>query len=103
VTNPKQPKLLEFIDIRSVALPSQKLTTILELALNEKLDLDNSCDGNGTCGTCLVLVSMEDGSKLPKRNEIEQEMAADRGFLENQRLACQMYAASGMKVKIPNS
>jgi len=61
--------------------------SLLEFIQNKKIDINHSCGGNGTCGTCRVLV--ENHQNLPQRNSIEEEMANDRGFNDNERLACQ--------------
>ena len=78
---------------------SQEGQTILELALKNQIDLDHSCGGNGTCGTCRVFVDVPEGQTLPERDEVEHEMAVDRGFKDNERLACQTRAHSGMIVR----
>ncbi|MFZ4403135.1 MAG: 2Fe-2S iron-sulfur cluster-binding protein [Pseudobdellovibrionaceae bacterium] len=62
--------------------------TVLEACLNANVQLDHSCGGYGTCGTCLIEVVQP--KVLPQRNDIETEMAQDRKFLENERLACQL-------------
>ena len=43
----------------------------------------------GTCGTCRVEIQSS-LSELAERNSIEQEMATDRGYLPQERLACQL-------------
>lgn len=74
--------------------------SILEVALEHNIDLSHSCEGSGTCGTCrVILLSPE--SDVESRNEIEAEMAADRCFAANERLACQLTAKRGLKVRIP--
>lgn len=74
--------------------------TILAAGLRGKVQIPHSCGGNGTCGTCRVWV-IEGLDQLPQRNEVEQEMADDRMFSENERLCCQNYAVSGLVLKIP--
>lgn len=78
---------------------SQAEQTILELALKNGVGMDHSCGGNGTCGTCRVFIEVPSGSTLPVREELELEMAEDRGFQENERLACQTIAQAGMIVR----
>ena len=67
------------------------------------IELNHSCGGMGTCGTCRVriLSSLESLGPLEPRNEIEIEMANDRGFAENERLACQLAIVNGLKFRIP--
>lgn len=74
--------------------------TILETCLRNKLDLPHSCGGFATCGTCRVIVEEGLENCLP-RNEHEQEMASDRGFRDQERLACQTQCTGPVKVRVP--
>lgn len=75
--------------------------TILEAVLAADLELDHSCGGGASCGTCRVFV--EQGlEKLAPRNELELEMADERLFLKNERLACQTLAVEGIKLRRPS-
>ena len=79
---------------------SHKSCTVLEAALSEGIEIDHTCGGNGTCGTCRIVV--EAGlDKIGERNEIEKEMAEDRGFAPEERLACQTHVISGLIVRRP--
>lgn len=91
-------KSLVFTDEALSVSVSQMRGSILETALVLGVDIDHSCGGNGTCGTCRVFVKMSDGKSLPIRDELEQEMAEDRGFAEAERLACQTPAQPGMLI-----
>lgn len=94
--------ILTLIDERNVEIPvpCDRACTVLEAALKNKIELDHSCGGMGTCGTCRVWIisSLE---PLEPRNEIEIEMANDRGFAEDERLACQLAIVNGLKFRIP--
>lgn len=74
--------------------------TILEAVSKQGLELDHSCGGMGTCGTCRVWIDSSLGVLLP-RNEVESEMALERGFQSNERLACQTCAVDGVHVRRP--
>jgi ferredoxin, 2Fe-2S len=74
--------------------------TLLANLLENNVEIDNSCGGYGTCGTCCVLV-VEGLSNFSDVGEIEAEMKADRGFKENERLSCQSYIKGDIKIKIP--
>ncbi len=74
--------------------------SILEILLKNRVNVDHSCDGNGSCGTCRIVVKQEPLT-LDPRNEIEQEMATDRNFFQNERLACQTEARDGLIIEIP--
>lgn len=90
------------IEIESLADPiiAQTSETILDVALRMNCALDHSCGGNGTCGTCRVLISAG-LEKLGARNELENEIAMDRGFQSYERLACQNLVTDGLKIEIP--
>jgi 2Fe-2S ferredoxin len=74
--------------------------TILDLALKAKIDMDHTCGGNGTCGTCMVYV--EKGlEEFGERNDIEAEFAQERGLAPHERLSCQNYPHEGLVVTVP--
>ncbi|WP_253696524.1 2Fe-2S iron-sulfur cluster-binding protein [Bdellovibrio bacteriovorus] len=78
---------------------SHKDETVLEVALRAGIKISHTCGGNGTCGTCLVHVR-KGLSDIGPRNEIESEMAEDRKFLDEERLACQTPPIQGLEVEI---
>lgn len=80
-------------------IPFKDESTVLELLLNNNIDIDHSCGGMGSCGTCRIIVSSE--MPLPERNEIEAERADDLGFKKEERLACQLCPIQNLKIKIP--
>ena len=73
---------------------------LLDVLLRHKVDIDHSCGGMGTCGTCRVFVQ-KNVDKLPERNEVEQDMAEMRGMLANERLSCQTACTIDLKIEIP--
>ncbi len=73
--------------------------SLLEVALNNKVDIAHSCGGMGTCGTCRVEIESSI-IELPERNEIEQEMANDRSFTPELRLACQLTPQAGLIARV---
>lgn len=71
--------------------------TLLDFAWRNKVKIPTSCGGGGSCGACRIhLPNPEDN--IEPRNEIEQSMAEDRGFDENERLSCQISPRPGMVV-----
>lgn len=77
---------------------SHKDVSVLDVAIRAGIALDHTCGGNATCGTCVV--SVEAGlEKLNPREGQELEMAEDRGFNINERLACQIPPVSGLIVR----
>ncbi len=76
-------------------------SSILDVALNNKIEISCSCGGMASCGTCRVIVT-EGLELLEERNELEKEMADSRNFKPEERLACQTTPKRGLKVKIPD-
>ncbi|MGE0632761.1 MAG: 2Fe-2S iron-sulfur cluster-binding protein [Pseudobdellovibrionaceae bacterium] len=95
----KSPKHMVFWpDARRVEIDETQ--TILETAIENRIDLEHSCGGMGSCGTCRIFV--EKGlEKFDPRNEIEMDIAEDRKFLPEERLACQNHVFEGLEVKVP--
>jgi 2Fe-2S ferredoxin len=100
LSKPASVITVTFLPSEFVAEVSQKDENLLESALHAGFELDHSCGGFGTCGTCRVFV--EEGlEKISARNEIEKEMADDRGFLSNERLSCQIKPEASLIVRVP--
>lgn len=76
-------------------------TTLLSCLLRAKVPIDHSCEGMGSCGTCRVIVVSE-YEGLEDRTDLELEMATERGFEDNERLACQSLLQGSVRIKIPN-
>jgi len=99
--DPKQPLSMKFLPGEIVVQASQT-ETILEALTEAGIEMDNSCGGMGTCGTCRVFV--EKGlEKLGPRNDPEAELAQDRKFAENERLTCQNFVKDGLVLRKPES
>ncbi|WP_413612848.1 2Fe-2S iron-sulfur cluster-binding protein [Bdellovibrio sp. HCB-110] len=90
---------ISFLPDNLDVLVSHKDHCVLDVALRAGIAIDHTCGGNGTCGTCLVQV-VEGLEKLEPRNEIEEEMAQDRSFNDQERLACQIKPFNGLSVQI---
>lgn len=73
--------------------------TILEFLLKNKINIDHSCGGLGTCGTCRIEVLNH--QLLEPRNELEKERACDLNFCNEERLACQIKPVANLKIKAP--
>lgn len=92
-------KYLEFIKTgQKISCTAHE--NILESALKAGIDISHSCGGMGTCGTCRIIIR-EGLDLLPRRNELEQEMASDRNFSPEERLACQTTSAVPLKIEVP--
>lgn len=74
--------------------------SLLENLLESSVEIDHSCGGNGTCGTCCVQV-IEGIENFSDMGEIESEMKIDRGLNTSERLCCQSYVKGAVKIRIP--
>jgi 2Fe-2S ferredoxin len=72
---------------------------LLEILNDLHVSIDQSCGGNGTCGTCLYRV-VAGFDHISEMQELESEIAADRRFLKDERLACQSYVFGDIKISI---
>lgn len=77
---------------------SHKDSSVLDVAIRAGIAIDHTCGGNATCGTCVVHIDAGLES-LPPREGQELELAEDRGFNDNERLACQIHPISGLVVR----
>jgi 2Fe-2S ferredoxin len=72
--------------VRGISKNEQR--TVLEILLENNIEIDHSCGGNGTCGTCRYYLTGSQES-MSERTSLELDMAQDRSFKGNERLACQ--------------
>jgi 2Fe-2S ferredoxin len=97
--NAEAPILLEILPDQKIVQASQG-QSILETLLENHIEIDHSCGGMGSCGTCRVFVQAGLEQFSP-RNELEQAIAEDRGFAENERLSCQNLVKPGLVIRKP--
>lgn len=83
-------------------IPFKDEDSVLELLLKKDINIDHSCGGMGSCGTCHIFVK-SDLTALPPRNEVEQERADDLSFNDDERLACQLCPFHGLAIQIPTA
>jgi len=93
---------ISFLPDYGDVLVSHKDQSVLDVAIRSGIGIDHTCGGNGTCGTCLVHV-VQGLEKLGERTEAEAEMASDRGYKDDERLACQIQPVAGLQVEIKAS
>jgi len=77
-------------------IPLSTSDTLLKQALAHGVPLTHSCGGNARCSTCRVVV-LE--GELPPRNALEKALADRLGLPDIVRLACQLPAATSMRVR----
>ena len=96
----KSGKFMTFLPGDHLVRVSQdREESVLEVGLKAGLEIDHTCGGNGTCGTCLIEI-VEGSEHLNERTEQELEMGEDRKFFANERLSCQVIACEGLVVKV---
>lgn len=75
--------------------------TVLESLLRAKIDIDHSCGGSGSCGTCRAIL-LPGSAPASARTELEADMAETRGFKGNERLCCQLEATPNLVLQSPD-
>jgi ferredoxin len=84
----------------NIVVQASQGSTILEALLKAEIEIDHSCGGMGTCGTCRIFV--EKGlEKFAPPEEAEQEIISDRQFKKNERLSCQNRVCDGLVLRKP--
>ena len=78
-------------------VPGENLLDVLNA---NNFSINQSCGASGSCTTCRIVLLSSPTSVGP-RSEIESERATERGFLDNERLACQTILLDAAKIEIP--
>ena len=87
------------LDEKELILNATGQKSLLDFLIENKIEINHSCGGHGTCGTCRIFIQ-SDLKSLPSPNEIEQEMIQERGFNVQERLSCQLCPLEGLKITI---
>ena len=87
------------IEAQNKTVVASHESTILDALIVAGIQIDHSCGGNGTCGTCRIEILHGIESFFPPNN-IEKEMIEDRNMKEFERLACQSHCRGSIKIKI---
>lgn len=75
--------------------------TVLESLLRAEIQIDHSCGGSGSCGTCRAFL-LPGSAQASARTELETEMSESRGFDANERLCCQLEARPELILQSPD-
>lgn len=79
--------------------------SLLEVAHQNKIDLEGACEGSLACSTCHVIVAPEFFDQLPEATEDEEDMLdLAFGLTHTSRLGCQIMvteALDGLTVTLP--
>jgi len=76
------------------AIPNE---TVLDAARRADAPLGNSCGSVGVCARCRVRV-LAGAENLSEPTTIEKRVAAQRGFADDERLACQAVVNGDVEV-----
>lgn len=87
-------------DSEDLELKIIKGATLLEMGTKSRVPIPHVCGGMASCGTCRVVI-LEGLDDLHPRNELEQSMADDRGYRNDERLACQIHPCKNLRFKMP--
>jgi ferredoxin len=71
--------------------------TVLDAARRADAPIGNSCGSVGVCGRCRVVV-LAGAENLSPPTTIEIRVAAQRGFADDERLACQAVVTGDVEV-----
>ena len=84
-------------EVASIDMPLDQ--SLLESLVKAKVPIGRSCDGEGICTTCrIILVKGE----VTEPGPLELERIKERGFLANERLACQCKPVSDkLHIQVP--
>jgi 2Fe-2S ferredoxin len=75
--------------------------SVLDAALNNRIELDHACGGVCACSTCHVVVR-QGFETLEEASEREEDMLDNAPFLQTtSRLGCQVEVHSDLVVEIP--
>ncbi len=79
--------------------------SILEIAHDNKIELEGACEGSLACSTCHVIVEEEWFDTLPEATEDEEDMLdLAFGLTPTSRLGCQIIITEemeGLTIKLP--
>jgi ferredoxin, 2Fe-2S len=67
---------------------TSSLVTILDVLNAKEISINQSCGGNGSCGTCRIVVS-DLKSFICEKSDYERQMSVELNLKNDERLACQ--------------
>ena len=75
-------------------------SNVLELLNANKISINQSCGGMGTCTTCRFFIR-KNKEAFSKRTELGTERAEERSFHDLERLSCQTEVFDSAEIEIP--
>ncbi len=102
------PKVIfEISENEEIEIDAMEGLSILEIAHQNKIDLEGACEGSLACATCHVIVDKKYYDMLEPATEPEEDMLdLAFGLTHTSRLGCQIImtqALDGIKVKLPSA
>ena len=75
--------------------------SILEVALDNNIELENFCEGSCSCSTCRVEI-VKGGNNLSKIQPDEADILGEKRVANGDRLSCQAKVNGEVHVRIPD-
>jgi adenylate cyclase len=83
-------------------IPSNPVTSVLNLLLQQGVPIQTLCGGRAQCGRCLIRV-LNGTENLNPKGEAEKLRLAALSADADMRLACQSYTRADITIEIINS
>lgn len=80
-----------------VELDSEK--SVLDIAQENGIKIQSSCNGTCQCGDCRISIKDGENNTLPPNSQ-EFHLIGKGYYLDQRRLACQVYAFGGMTIDV---
>ena len=89
------PKI--FINKEDKVIESSENKTLMEILLDEKIFIDNACNGKAVCGKCKIKLKSED---LGEVSEAEKKLLSKDEIKDNIRLACLLRPKEDINIEL---
>jgi 2Fe-2S ferredoxin len=76
-------------------------TTVLQAALDNRINLDHSCNGNMACTTCHIYIRSGEASLMPSTPDEDDLLDGAENVQPCSRLGCQTIVHHDLTVEIP--
>jgi 2Fe-2S ferredoxin len=76
--------------------------SILDIALNHRIDLEHACGGNCACTTCHIIVRAGEENLSEMEEDEEDRLYMADGLTLHSRLGCQAVVRGDVTVEIPD-
>lgn len=92
---------------KEIEIEAEEGLSILEVAHQNKVDLEGACEGSLACSTCHVIVEGGYFNNLPEAEEAEEDMLdLAFGLTQTSRLGCQIILTKeldGIRLRLPSA